>query len=293
MKDSETKLFKKLIKLIEDYSPRKYSIVLALPVFGLIFGFFIWNIYLFNFGFLEEELLRAKFILSGAIFLIVTSIIVVFFILIYDAIIFLCKLSWKFLNWSREKLKNAKRVDKILLFLSKVPISYFCEKAKILMGQFLKREIFYLAYVLLFLFWLVFYTIYLFPIVPALVGGGQPRSISLLATSPNMQVLNSLGIVKGEGADYQTENLCVVHENSHSVYILRNDRVLMLDRSLIHGFGSLPGKKSIYEQDCIQYARSWSLQGYQVSKLLFITSITNLVRQLFGLSQIRFDIPQL
>lgn len=293
MKNNETKLFKKFIKLIEDYSPRKYSIVLALPVFGLIFGFFIWNIYLFNFGFLEEELLKAKFILSGAIFLIVTSVVAVFFILIYDAIIFLCKISYKFLNWSREKLKNAKRVDKILLFLFKIPISYFWKKAKMLMGQFLKREIFYPAYVLLFLFWLVFYTIYLFPIVPALIGGGQPRSISLLATSQNMQVLNSLGIIKGEGADYQTENLCLVHENSQSIYILRNDRVLMLDKSLIQGFGSLPGKKSIYEQYCIQLARLWSFQGYQVSKLLLITSSINLISERFGLPQIRFDIPGL
>ena len=262
---------------------------MALPVFGLIFGFFIWNIYLFNFGFLEDELLKAKFILSGAIFLIVTFSAVVFLILIYT----LCKISYKFLNWSREKLKNTKGVDKILLFLSKIPTWHFVEKAKVLMGQFLKKEILYLAYILFFLLWLVFYTIYLFPIEPALIGGGQPRSISLLTTSQNMQVLNSLGIVKGEGADYQTENLCLVHENSHSIYILRNDRVLMLDRSLIHGLGSLPGKKSIYEQDCIRLALSWSFQGYQVSKLLFVTSAKNLVRQLFGLPQIRFDIPGL
>lgn len=224
--------------------------------------------------------MKAKFILSGTIFLIVTFFIIIFFNLAYTIITLLFNVLYKIINWLRDKL-NKKWINNILSFLL---------KKIIFIGEFLKRFFLYPFYVLLFLFWLGFYVIYIFPVIPSLIGGGQPRSVSLLATLNGMEVLNSLEIKKGKGAYHQTENICLVHENSHSIYILRSDRVLVLDKSLTQGFASLPGKKSEYEQDCIELAFLMSMQGYKTSKLLFITSTKNLIRYFRGLPPIYFHL---
>lgn len=244
----KTNVTKKMIALIETYSPVRYSVLLGLPIFGLIVGFFIWNIYLSSLGFFEDELLRAKFILSGFLFFFVTLFL------------------WLLLRI----------VFKIL----------FCfKKEKIKIPQFL--------FPLLGILWLMFYTIFLFPVLPNFIGGGQPRSLSLIAEEDNLKILNSLEIKLAGGATYQTENLCITHENSRTIYILRENRILALDKSLIQGFGSLPGIKSINEQMCIEYAQSWSRQGLIFSFILFRTSFTNLFRSILGKPEIYFDAKEL
>ncbi|MFA5841889.1 MAG: hypothetical protein WC835_02950 [Candidatus Paceibacterota bacterium] len=127
----------------------------------------------------------------------------------------------------------------------------------------------------LFFIWMVFYSVFLFPILPLFLGGGQPISLSLVATPENMKTLKSLSIQGGDGAPNQTENLCIAHEGSSgAVYVLRSDRVFLIDRSLFNGFGSLPGAKSyIIEPACIAYALSWSAQGLVSSLALFLKGI--------------------
>src|SRR3989338_6741110 len=48
--------------------------------------FTIWNIYLFTFGFIEDEILRAKFILSGFFFLLASFIVFSYLNLIWSLI---------------------------------------------------------------------------------------------------------------------------------------------------------------------------------------------------------------
>ncbi|MEK7647275.1 MAG: hypothetical protein AAB378_02790 [Patescibacteria group bacterium] len=279
MEKEEINFFKKIKNLIENYSPNKYSIVLTLPILAMICGFLIWNFYLFTLGFLEEELLRAKFILSGALFGIITFII-------YSTLYSIYRSAISLYIWLWIKLKNISWIVKILSYLPQAFFSRLLECVKIYL-RFKKIQD-YVAFCrfcilsFLFLIYFVGYVIYVFPIVPAIIGGGQPRSLSLLMTSSNIQILNSLGIPVGDGAVYQTENICVAHENSNSVYVLRSDRILVIDRSLIQGFGSLPGQKSIYEYACIKGAQKWSIRGFQSSLQLFVVSIQDVFGKIFS-----------
>ena len=56
------------------------------------------------------------------------------------------------------------------------------------------------------------------------------------------------------------------------------------------GFGSLPGTRSVFEQECILYAKGWSRQGLYFASLLFSTSAENSIRNFFGFEQKYFDI---
>jgi len=244
---SEEASLKQIKKFIETYSPRAYSIILAAPVGVLILGFIIWNIYLYSFGSIEDEILRAKFILSGFTFCVISYFL------------------WRI----------AKFIVNIFSILLNKVIKY---KEKEKTGE----RGFRLIHALIALIWIFFYTLFIFPVIPVIFGGGQPRSLSLIATAESMSVLNSLEIQKGIGADYQTENLCIVHENSHAVYILREDRILSLDRSLFQGLGSLPGIKSFHEQQCIEYAYAWSVQGTFFSIILVFINIVNKTKEVFS-----------
>ena len=109
--------------------------------------------------------------------------------------------------------------------------------------------------------WLLVYSIFLFPVLPLFIGGGQPRSMSLLANDENIKILNSLNISLATGGTHQTENVCVAYESAENIIIMRPDRVLSLKKSLIDGFGSLPGKRAEFEQECVRFASTWAKQG--------------------------------
>ncbi|MBI4778867.1 hypothetical protein HY797_00235 [Candidatus Falkowbacteria bacterium] len=249
---------KKIKKFIEYYSPNNYSIILVFPIILLILGFIIWSVYLFGFGFQEDEILKIKYILCGISFLLVTVIIWIIIKLILKAIL------WTITRFNkvRDIIENFK--------------NNFKDKNKFI-------NIFY---IILFLIWLLsVYPIFIFPVVPFVLGGGQPRAVSLVANQETMPILNSLDINKAEGAKHQTENICIVHENSHDILILRENRILMLEKSLFQGFGRLPDRGSVVEQMCVEFAYRWSYRGFYFSKLLFETNITNLIKNLFGISK--------
>lgn len=261
-------------EIIEDVSPKHYSIVLAIPVLFLVTGFLVWNIYLYNFGFVEDSLIRGKFILAGIVFYVITTLFFAFLMVIGFSFALIVKLVFNLISGLfGQELKN-----KILNFLREL---FDFETFGNITGA-----------CVLFFIWLIIYTVYIFPMIPGVFGGGQPRSVSLVATADTLSILTSLGIQRGEGATYQTANLCIVHENEQGIYVLLGDRVIMLKNSLFEGFSALPGIKSVYEQNCILIAREWSIQGFVFSRLLIQTELQNIWRALKNEPQQYFSVVQ-
>ncbi len=195
---------KKVVKSLEEYSPKRYSLLLVVPIIFLIIGFFIWNIYLFSFGFLEGEILRAKFILTGLVFSIFT---------LYASLVY------KFTAGALNFLKKT--------FLAQVRFVVRFSSSFFPLSPFLNREIklnflmsitYWSIVGFLTTWWFIIYVAYIFPIIPGSLGGGRPRALSLFADSEKMRMLNSIQVKVGDGADFQTENVCVVHENSQSIF---------------------------------------------------------------------------
>ena len=156
-------IFKKIVGGIEKYSPINYSIVLVLPVIFLIFGFLICNIYLYVFGFSESEILKAKFILSGLIFSLLTLGVLSILELIVSLINFFLKYVGHFLDFisshSYSVSEFRKNVQKFIFFL----------RHNIHIKVLLIGNLF--CFILL---WIFFYTLSIFPIIPSVLGGGQP-----------------------------------------------------------------------------------------------------------------------
>ncbi len=251
--------FRNLTKLIEDYSPKNYSIILAIPIVFLGMGFLIWSVYLYTFGFTGNELFQSQYIITGVVFLLISLVILGVVTTLIDII-----------NWIAKKIPS--------YFIPTKLDKYVREKMKIPL------------YIFVILSWFLFYISQLFPLIPYTIGGGQPRVLSLITTNENMKTLNSLQIAIGDGATYQTENVCVVYQDSKQIYILRRERVLAINQSLIEGFGSLPGPNSVLGQECVALASFWSNQGLYFSRILLINNIGNIFRRLAGKPQIYFEI---
>mgnify|MGYP003393240357 CR=1 FL=1 len=181
---------------IEKYSPSHYSAILAVPVGLFILGFLIWNSYLYSFGFLGDEFLKGKFILAGVWFVIVSFFLLSVFLFVGSLINFIFAVLNSFLS----------------PFLHFKRIGHLIQKNKAIQTSFqfvteIKNNFLSTLFLLLILIWFFFYTIYLFPIFPAFVGGGQPRSISLITDKDSLPTLQSLGIPLADGGTFQTENL--------------------------------------------------------------------------------------
>ena len=256
----------KLKDWIEERSPKHYSFLLAIPIIFLIVGFFIWNIYLYSFGFVEDELLRAKFISAGFFFFIFSFALWVILYTFLDLVSFIFS-----------------SIQKLVRYFIKFVQYDVNSKISLPYGRIL-------IFIILAMGWFIFYIFWIFPILPPAFGGGQPRSISLTANEKAMPILNSLEIKLAEGATYQTENLCIVHEDTQGIYVIRENRILMLNSSLFQGFGSLVGVRAIHEQTCIKYAKQRSLEGVYFSYILFKTQVENLFGEVFGYPEKVFDI---
>ncbi len=274
--------FQELKKFIEKYSPEHYAIVLALPILLLIIGFLLWNVYLYAFGFTEDEILKAKFILSGISFIFIT-------LLVWWIFKFILYILRKFVYIIFRLVKVFFHKTKLL----KAFFDRFSNSSKKLLNSSISAMLTKNFLFLIFVVWFFIYVSFIFPILPIFLGGSQPRAISLIANSETMPVLNSLGVQKGTSANYQTENLCIVHENSRGVYILREERVLVLDKSLFQGFSSLPGTRVIIEQQCSDYAHAWFQQGFILGFYQLWINFSNLIRQLVGQPKKYFTVPQL
>lgn len=249
--------YKKLVKFIEESSPQRYSLLLAVPIIFLIVGFLIWNFYLFVLGFVEGEILRAKFITTGAFFAIFSFLVFTFFSFLADVIVLFIKwfarIYLKKTEWKKRESRPNSGVQTISLFL----------------------------------LWFFIYTFGIFPSLPLVLGGGQPRSVALIANMEDIRTLSSIDIRLPEGSTVQTESLCVVHENSDGIYVLRNNRILMIKNSLYDGLVSLPGVvKFSNEQLCKRSIREWITQGMIFTLISLVTDVTNLFRALFALNPV-------
>ncbi len=97
-----------------------------------------------------------------------------------------------------------------------------------------------IVWCIVFVLWFLLYTLWIFPSIPAYLGGGYPRLVSIIATEQEIESLSKFGIEKGENSTIQTANLCIVYENNESVIVLRSNRILKLYKTNFKGFGSLP-----------------------------------------------------
>lgn len=243
------KIFDWLVQIFKDNKGLSLSLI---PIIFLVLGFFIWNIYLYTLGFVEDEIIRARFIITGLLFTVVTLLF-----------LFILKILWKFLN---KIYCHAKDFGWVFIKIKeKTPQAYFG------------------GVTILLLVWLVFYSVYMFPSLPLVFGGGQPRALSLLAVNDNLKLLKSLEIIGGDNASNQTENVCVAYESNNRIIVLRRDRILAINRSVIEGFGSLPGLKDVFiEPTCVNYARDWSRRGFfsqlLVSGATIFNRVTNTLR---------------
>ncbi|MBI2055219.1 MAG: hypothetical protein HYT39_03980 [Candidatus Sungbacteria bacterium] len=236
---------KNLVESVEKYSPKRYSVVLILPILTLTAGFLVWSIYLYSLGFIISDLLRARFILTGILFVFIT---VTFYFFTKNIIEKVCNL----FNSSRNKI---------------------------------------LFYGFLSLFWLLIYSILLFPRLPLVIGGGQPKALGLIVINEDdIELLKSLDFKFGDGAEHQTENVCVAYDGSENLLILRENRVISLNKSSISGFVSLPGINATIEQICILSASNWALKGFFSSIILSISIIYNSLVDPLGLPMMRFFI---
>lgn len=249
--------FRKIRHFIEEFSPGSYSLIVAVPIVLLVVGYLIWNSYLYTFGFVEDQLLRGRFILTGAGFFLLTF---------WGLSVF--TLAARSVEWL------AKKVSPVFRFLDK--------KGTFSRNRTFPSFVIFYAVASLSLFWWTCYVIGIFPTMPMVLGGGQPRSLSLISSELDMALLNSIQISRADGAEYQTINLCVFHENSQAIYVIQDNRVLMLDRSLFSGHGSLPGVKVLLEQSCIDSARGWVFTGLYSSVKLFWVSFKNLIAPFYG-----------
>lgn len=225
---------KNLVCSVQTYSPKNYSIILILPILTLIAGFLIWSIYLYSLGFIINDLLRTRFILTGILFIIVTYVV-------YSLVKILPSLLKKII------IKIYSRFIKN-------------NNSKVLFFGFLS------------LIWLSIYSIILFPKIPLVFGGGQPKALALIMNEDGVKFLQSFNFGVPEGAKYQTQNICLAYEGVEDLIILRDDRIISLKKSLISGFVSLPVTNAVNEETCISYASDWAWKGFLSSLILLLST---------------------
>ena len=229
------------------------------PILLVVVGYLVWSTYLYSFGFVQNDFLRSKYIMAGFAFVFLSLILLSILMQILGLLYFLySKIVPSKLDDLSKRAFKATETIRHLIILCAVPI------------------------------WFLFYTQNIFPLLPNVLGGGQPRALSLLAIESSMPLLNSLSIQIGEGAIYQTANLCVLDQDNQGIYILLADRALMLNNTLFQGFGSLPGFSAIQEQDCIKLAQTAAKQAFVLKGLLFGTSAYNLFADYSGISEKHF-----
>ena len=92
--------------------------------------------------------------------------------------------------------------------------------------------------------------------IPNYMGGAEPRILSIIASQEEIEHLAEFDI-KAVGPT-QTEPLCVAYENSKSIIIFRDDRIMSINKEDIKGFVSLPNQKNKqFEEACGKYTRDW------------------------------------
>lgn len=102
-----------------------------------------------------------------------------------------------------------------------------------------------------FILWFIFFTFFIFPFLPAWLGGSLPKMVSIISTEEYISYLNKFGIKNGSGSSIQTQNLCVVYEDNNSIITVLEDRILSLNKDRLYGLGSLASSDGyVYQFDC-------------------------------------------
>lgn len=195
-------------------------------------GFFIWNMYLNQFGFIENSLIQTRFILTGAMFFGVHIFRVIPLFIKQDYLILLVPILTFAVYYivyysklsSRWLLKLRSKKDKFFYGLFSVSI--------------------YLSAIVVLLYLLKFYALNIFPFIPLYTGGAAPRVVSLLTDEKQIEYFQNFNIPvssnSGTKKPVQTANLCVGYENDESILLLLPDRILSVQKKYIKGIGSIP-----------------------------------------------------
>lgn len=194
------------------------SIILGL---SFVFGFLIWNTYLYGLGFKEDGIIQTRFIYTGICFILITLIL---FILFYQV--------WRLLKFLIEKIRynQLKKILKNILFFLLV---IFCT---------------------LYFFFFVYS---IFTRLPIVLGGGRPRGLSIITDSNDLSYLTNFGVLPANGSSVQTVNLCVAYENDKYVVVILDDRILQIKNDKFKGFVSLPGISVRVSRNCSEFSRLW------------------------------------
>lgn len=134
-------------------------------------------------------------------------------------------------------------------------------------GCFIKRS-------LISLFILsILYSLFLFPYIPRILGGGRPLGMSIMPNGNTLTLddLDKIGILYETDSDgnksekiMQTANVCVAYENSQIILVLLSNRVVQLNKSQLNGLSVLPGDERIreLEKNCGILVNWWILSSY-------------------------------
>lgn len=227
------------------------AIISLLSLACYIFGFLIWNLFLYNLRFNEIGILQTRFIYTGFFFIFYISL---FFLICYLVIRSVGKYFFVF-SFNRVNFKN--------FFLSN-----FIGKTMIcLVGAFL-------SFCVIF-----FYTIFLFPQIPRSLGGGRPMVVSLLTNQDgnnlSMGHLKQFGVEAPSDSEYQTGYLCIAYENNDTILLLLKDRTLQIDRSKLNGVAFLPivELQNLEKKSCVPGVGYWFLMSLGGENTRFTSKI--------------------
>ena len=224
---------------------RDFSIAISfLASTSYLLGFLIWSVYLARLKFVELDLLQGRYILTGSVFILCLVIASAFLVSIYVT------LNLVFFPLI-EKLKPT--LTKFKVFLKDV--------FALLRKNFTYLHKFQYSVILLLIFFilLILYAQYLLPHIPVALGGAQPRAISLIAKKETLDFLQHLDIPTAKGSNEQTNNVCVVYEGPKYLIVIRENRVITLDKGLIIGYGALPiaAAKMAENVVCLPLLQHW------------------------------------
>ena len=167
-------------------------------------GFCVWNTYLALLGFTQYDPFQLRYILTGVLYLIV----LLGLLGVIATILFL--------------------VD--LLFEK----SSFEDKCRQIVTS---KSIWVLIGLPLILLLAIF-----LPFIPSYYGGGEPRTISLIAEPEFIDFIEELEVPSFYSK--QTDLLCLLYENDNVVIIMLAGRLLEIDKSNLIGKSSIPSVES-------------------------------------------------
>lgn len=252
-KENNNDLFNNL-KIISTVIGTFFVIITAL-------GFFIWNIYLFKLGFTEIELIQTKFILSGGAFVVLFLTLYLLYCLLnhitekwYFFILFLILIIAAFLIFRNRVIGMGLSVVVEIFSIILLFFIFYLIHSELLKEISIKIKIF--IYIMMIFILTYTYAIFIFPLIPSFLGGGQPRALAIISTKEEIKHLSNFGILSPEGGPTQTANLCIAYENNDIIILLLPDRLMHFRKDYTKGFVFVPTKEiKELRHMCSKYAK--------------------------------------